>query len=386
MQGLINEQMNQKEVEPISRTTYRKNFIIGVLFVGVMVVILAIGGAILLKSNDQQKILQQPFIEGNAIISMPTSTPTPVPFYELTVPYLRGRTYQSKLNALEKVSENQSYTSYLTSYTSDGLIVNGLLTQPKRDPSVGSEMPDGGWPAIVFVHGYIPPSQYQTLSQSYSAYVDYLARNGFVVFKIDLRGHGNSEGDPGGGYFSSDYVIDTLNAYTALQASEFVNPKRIGLWGHSMSGNVVMRSAAAKPGIPAIVVWAGAVYTYTDLGKYGISDASYQPPQTISERVRKRQQLFAIYGQPQDGNPFWQQIAPASYLSDMIGSIQLHHAVNDDVVSIEYSRNLDQLLDATSVSHELFEYQSGGHNISGNSFSQAMQQTVSFYKANLVEK
>ena len=47
--------------------------------------------------------------------------------------------------------------------------------------------------------------------------MDYLAQNGFVVFKIDLRGHGDSEGEPGGGYFGADYVTDTLNAHSALE-------------------------------------------------------------------------------------------------------------------------------------------------------------------------
>lgn len=304
------------------------------------------------------------------------STPTPIPFYDLTVPYLRERSYQSSLGSLEKVAESQMYTSYLTSFDADGLKVNGLLTQPK------GVIPNNGWPAIIFIHGYIPPKQYST-REKYVEYVDYLARNGFVVFKIDLRGHGASEGNPGGGYYSADYVIDTLNAYTALQSADFVNPSKIGLWGHSMAGNVVMRSFAAKPNIPAVVIWAGAGFTYLDLSEYGIQDTSYQPAPQDEERQRKRQQLRALYGDPKDGNPFWKQVAPTSYLNDLKGAVQLHHAVNDDVVDIGYSRNLNMLLDTTSIPHQLYEYTTGGHNLDGVSFNQAMQKTVEFFKKNL---
>jgi len=299
-------------------------------------------------------------------------SPSPMPFEELTIPFLRNKEYKSTLGQLEKVSENQNYTSYLTSYTSDGLKINALLTEP-----VG-EKPEGGYPAIVFIHGYIPPKQYQTL-QKYIEYVDYLAREGFVVFKIDLRGHGESEGEPGGGYYSSDYVIDALNAYKALQDSGFVNPKKIGLWGHSMAGNVVLRSFAVKPEISAVVIWAGAGYTYVDLNEYRLRDSSYQAPLNNTERVRKRQQLLQIYGDPKEGNPFWKLVAPTNYLTDIKGAIQLNHAVDDEVVSIEYSRNLNKLLDKTSVVHELHEYVSGGHNITGESFTQAMQNTVEFF-------
>lgn len=303
-------------------------------------------------------------------------TPTPFPFQEMTIPALRSREYTSRLGELKKYSEQSTYTSYLTSYDSDGIKVNGLLTIPK------GEQPSGGWSAIVFVHGYIPPTQYQTTS-NYAAFVDSLARNGFVVFKIDLRGHGQSEGEPGGGYFGADYVTDTLHARAALQSTDFVASEKIGLWGHSMAGNVVMRSLVAQPDIRAGVIWAGAVYSYVDMQELGIDDNSYRPPPNNAERQRKRQQLRELYGDPTVDSWFWKLVAPTNYLHDMKGAIEIHHAINDDVVSIEYSRNLMKLFDATNVEHQLFEYPIGGHNLTGASFTQAMQRTVNFYKEKL---
>lgn len=303
----------------------------------------------------------------------PSSTPDP--FYDLTIPYLRGRSYQSSLGNLEKISENQNYYSYLTYYISDGLKINGLLTQPK------GEQPQGGWPAVIFIHGYVPPKQYQT-TEKYVEYVDFLARSGFVVFKIDLRGHGNSEGEPNGAYYSSDYVIDTLNAYSSLKTGNFVNPNKIGLWGHSMAGNVILRSLVAQPQIPAVVIWSGAGYTYTDIREYGISDTSYAPI-AMSRNAGRRQLLSKLHGQVNPEDPFWKQVIPTNYLNDLKGAIQLNHAVNDEVVSVDYSRSLNKLLDQTKITHEFNEYPSGGHNISGVSFTESMQKTVNFFKENL---
>lgn len=65
--------------------------------------------------------------------------------------------------------------------------------------------------------------------------------------------------------------------------------------------------------------------------------------------------------------------------------IQLNHAVDDKVVNIGYSRDLIKLLGETNVPHELNEYSSGGHNISGASFVFAMENTVEFYKKYLVK-
>ncbi len=106
-----------------------------------------------------------------------------LPFEELTIPYLAKRAYDSDLGEKKLYQSKPTYNSYITSYISDGLKINGLLTIPK------GEVPAGGWSAVVFVHGYIPPTTYKT-TEKYIEYVDYLARNGLVVFKIDLRGHG----------------------------------------------------------------------------------------------------------------------------------------------------------------------------------------------------
>lgn len=298
-------------------------------------------------------------------------SPTPFPFQELTIPYLQSRSYQSTLNEKSVFDQTTTYTSYLTSYDSDGLRINALLTIPK------SEEPVGGYPAVVFVHGYIPPNSYRT-TEKYEDYVDYMARNGMVVLKIDLRGHGDSQGEASGAYYSSDYVIDVLNAYAALEGADFVDKQRIGLWGHSMAGNVILRAVSTKKSIPKAVIWAGAVYTYQDLAELRISDDSYTPPAQVSERRRKREELAELHGQFSPDSWFWQMVPPTNYLDNVQTALQVHHAVDDDVVSVEYSRNLAEIMSTTDIDFELFEYPTGGHNMIGQTFSRAMQRTVDF--------
>jgi dipeptidyl aminopeptidase/acylaminoacyl peptidase len=349
----------------LPKKTNKKLFIIIGVLVGLLLTVLAV----IIFSISEKRVGSKPL----QIVSVLSPSPTPFPFIELTVPYLREREYKSSLASLEPYSQNGSYSSYLTSYDSDGFKINALLTQPT------GEKPKDGWPAIIFIHGYIPPTLYTT-TERYTDHVDYLARNGFVVFKIDLRGHGDSEGTPGGGYFGSDYIVDALNAYAALQSTDFVKPDAIGMWGHSMAGNILLRSHVVNPDMPAIVIWAGAVYSYTDRDKYGINDNSYRPPAPSTTTPNRRQELMQKHGSPSANSEFWKQVIPTNYLSDIKGAIQINHAVNDDVVNIGYSRDLTALLDKTSVPHELWEYPSGGHNIDGVSFNQAMAHTVAFFK------
>lgn len=359
-----------------ARNNKKKIFILIIAVFLTLIIFIIINFYILPKSS--QKTIEQVANTGKSFVipseNQEEETRIPLPFEELTIPFLTSKKYESGIGEMELAFQGANYSAYLTNYISDGLRINALLTRPD------GEIPEGGWPAIVFVHGYIPPAQYETNGQAYSAYVDYLARNGFVIFKIDLRGHGQSEGEAGGGYFGADYVIDTLNAYSALQNTDFVNRNKIGMWGHSMAGNALMRSFVAKKDIPSVVIWAGAVYSYTDLIKYRLNDQSYRPPSTASRQSQRRQRIYEKVGSPSASSVFWQNMAPVYFLEGLKGAVQLHHAVDDDVVNIGYSRDLAELLKNSSINYELHEYDSGGHNISGASFNLAMERTVEFFK------
>lgn len=359
-----NEQMIKSVNEPQLKKESHKNLFLAVLG---LLILLVVTGYILIQESTS-------IVRKGAVSQAMEQTKNVknIPFKEMTIPYLRTREYESSLGNRELYSSGNTYNQYITSYNSDGLKINGLLTIPT------GERPEDGWPAIIFLHGYIPPTQYRT-TEKYVDYVDYLARNGFVVFKIDLRGHGDSDGQPGGGYYGSDYIIDTLHAYDALGKTDFVNPQAIGLWGHSMAGNIILRSMAVRPSIPVSVIWAGAVYSYVDLKKYGIQDSSYQPQPSDSQRINRRRELFEKHGSPSAESSFWKQVAATSYLNDMKGAIEIHHAIDDDIVDIGYSRDLVNLLSKTSVPHGYHEYSSGGHNILGENFTVAMDRTVTFF-------
>ncbi len=353
----------------------RKRSIWLILIAAVVLFIFGVSLSILNSQQTKKVSSNNSNAQAEALTPTLSQSPTPFPFQELTIPYLRNRAYVSKMGSLKEVSKNNNYISYTTSYNSDGLSVEGLLTVPMTPMS--SKMP-----AIIFIHGYIPPDSYQT-TVNYASYVDYFARNGFVVFKIDLRGHGNSEGEASGAYYSGDYIVDTLNAYEALKTLDFVDSEAIGLWGHSMAGNVVLRTLAARPEFPAAVIWAGAVYTYTDMQEFGIQDGSYRALSQDTPRARYRQELRDTYGNFDAAQPFWQQVAATNYLSDITGAIQIHHTLDDSVVSVNYSRNLKKLLDSTGVVNSLREYQSGGHNLTGTTFIEAMNASVEFFKQHL---
>ena len=295
---------------------------------------------------------------------------------ELTIAALRAKEIVgSDIIIEETLANGANYAQHIASYQSEGNKIYGLLTVPLGD------VPAAGFPAIVFVHGYIPPEIYRT-TERYVAYVDTLARNGFVVFKIDLRGFGSSEGEPSGAYFSPDYTVDALAALKSLQRAENVNPERIGLWGHSMAGNVVLRAMLVEPDVQAGVIWAGAVYSYDDMARYAIQDPSFRRDEQTTT-MRRGAILRELYGAPDTSEPFWQAVSLTKNIEFLEAPLQLHHALNDSVVNVGYSQDLAAVLQEAGKSYQLFTYEGGGHNIEAPYFSDAMQHTVQFFRDHL---
>ena len=172
---------------------------------------------------------------------------------------MRRANYPGSNIVIEKELENGSnYKRYYAYYLSEGLKIYGLLTVPFGRP------PEGGWPGLVFNHGYIDPKVYRT-TERYVQYADWLSSSGYVVYKIDYRGHDKSEGAPGGAYTSPGYTVDVLNALASLRRYSQVNPEKIGMWGHSMGGFLTLRAMVISRDIKVGVVWGGVVGSYSDL-------------------------------------------------------------------------------------------------------------------------
>jgi dipeptidyl aminopeptidase/acylaminoacyl peptidase len=304
----------------------------------------------------------------------PTPSPTPTP-HPLSIDWLRQRDFAaSPLEVQETLAAGSNYERYVVSYRSDGLKINAMLTVPQ------GEMPEGGWPAIVFNHGYIPPTQYRT-TERYVAYVDAFARAGYVVLKSDYRGHGSSEGRASGGYGSQDYTVDVLHALAALKADPRVDAERIGMWGHSMGGWISLRAMVTDPSIRAGALWAGVVVAYPDLftlwRRPGTSAAL--PPAEATRRAGGwRRGLSASVGNPEEYPERWAPLSANSYLEDLGGPIQLHHGTADSSVPVLFSEILDEQIRAVGGQVELFEYPGDDHNIGAN-LRTALNRSVAFF-------
>lgn len=302
----------------------------------------------------------------------PINEPSP-----LSIEYMRNQEYPGSDIIIEQtLPDGSNYSRYIASYKSDGLKIYALLTIPK------GKKPATGWPVIIFNHGYIPPEQYRT-TEKYIAYTDAFSRNGYIVFKSDYRGHGNSEGKPEGAYYSPAYTIDVLNAISSIKKYKDADPERIGMWGHSMGGMLTLRSMVVTNDIKAGEIWAGVVVSYQDLSNnWHHPDINPQPfvPSQREQATKRpgRQELVDKYGNFEANPQFWQSISPITFVKDTSGAIQLQHGTADKEVPLLFSQKLDEALKSAGKTVEFFTYNGDNHNLSNN-LSIALKRSVDFF-------
>jgi len=219
---------------------------------------------------------------------------------DLSIAGLRQRSYATQFAASTKrpcPSLGTSMETQILTYESDGLQVFTRLDTPASRP------PAGGYPVLVFAHGWVgakaaPDYDFACSAQSsYGALVAAYLDAGFVVLVPGFRGHGTTNGRradgqewmiafDNGSYLSpAFYTIDLLNLIagvdtlpaTVMQGAPLpVNTDRIYLAGHSQGGDVVLMALAATGEnalsglqVAGASIWAGTfVDRFTQLATY----------------------------------------------------------------------------------------------------------------------
>ena len=126
----------------------------------------------------------------------------------------------------------------------------GTLTMPKGD---------GPFPAVVLLSGSGPHDRDSAMAghKPFLVIADHLARQGIACLRFDKRGIGRS----GGKYYGTtgaDFAADGHAALKHLQTIQKIDPKKLGLVGHSEGGISAMVAAADHPDEVAFLVLLAA--------------------------------------------------------------------------------------------------------------------------------
>jgi uncharacterized protein len=178
-----------------------------------------------------------------------------------------------------------------------GVTLAGTLTLPQGD---------GPFPAVVLLTGSGPQNRDEEVFSHHPFLVlaDYLTRRGIAVLRCDDRGVGASTGD-----FSKattgDFADDALAEIEFLKGRKDIDPKRIGLLGHSEGGMIGPIAATRSSDVTFLVMLAGPGQRFGDVVEYQILNevkAQGAGDATLSLMRSWYGRLFAILAESTDND------------------------------------------------------------------------------------
>ena len=203
----------------------------------------------------------------------------------------------------------------------DGLTLRSTVHVP--------DDPASRWPVVVFVHGF---ASNRLELPSFVGMSRLLADNGVASVRVDLSGHGESDGD----FFDvtiTQEIAETRAVVRAVREFEFVDAERLGLVGMSMGGVVAGVVAAEEPGIRALCLWSPAA-----VAPFHIRDGHIQG-QPFAEEIAEKGYFDA--GGYRVSPALLQDIAGLDVYGRSAGyrgPVRIIHGDHDDAAPLEYGR------------------------------------------------
>ncbi len=146
----------------------------------------------------------------------------------------------------------------------DNIKIAGTLTVPRGG---------GKYPAVLLITGSGSQDRNETIAghRPFLVLADHLTRNGIAVLRVDDRGIGGT--DIGSlSVTSENFAEDVLAGVNFLKQRKEIDPKMIGLIGHSEGGMIAPMVAARSNDVSYIVLLAGlgqrgedVIYAQTEL-------------------------------------------------------------------------------------------------------------------------
>ena len=293
---------------------------------------------------------------------------TSTPFNLVSVPALTKHRYDGRALRLDRViTKTLAFTRYAVSYRSGDLKITGVMDVPNRR---------GRSPLVVLAHGWTEPARYRSGGMLERERVK-LAQNGFVAFQVDYRNHGGSTresaevvAEPLG------YPEDLVNAVRAVRRAKlpFVNARRVGLFGRSMGGGVVLNALAARPHL------ADAAVLYSPVSSSAVD--TYR--RWVRPNPELRAKVESVYGTPTTRPDVWSRASARTYLGRVNVPTQVHHGKRDDVCPVRWSRATVKALKAGGNHRVTMRaYPGQEHRFTGQSWRRFMTRSIAFLRAEL---
>ncbi len=300
-----------------------------------------------------------------------------------TIDALRAGDQKASLIKAGRVDGGAGFDAELYRYESGGLKVHALVARPHGD------VPRGGWPVVVANHGHHPePQKYGITAEGkdhrpgdyYRRIPELFVEHGYMVVMPDYRGHNSSEGFEftEGMLESAYYTEDVVNLVGALGDIPEANTDQIYMWGHSMGGEVTLRTLLVTTRVRAAAMWSSVGGDIWDQSYYysRYLDPMARDGSDVEKHVvpRLRGRIAEL-----DGDFDSELVEPYNYLDDLATPIIIQHAVGDTGAAYKWSERLAKELYVRGKIYEFWSFDGNDHLFSGEDMEIAVHRDVAFF-------
>ena len=189
-------------------------------------------------------------------------------------------------------------------YISDDVIFTNSKFNIQLAGTVTLPRGEGPFPAVIMITGSGPQNRDEELlgHKPFLVISDWLTRSGIAVLRVDDRGVAKSQGSQLNST-SADFATDVEAAFSFLKNYPKINPKAIGLIGHSEGGLIAPIVAASNPEIAFIISLAGPGVTGHQIlirQSQEISRLSGISEAQIKESTETNKKLYAVLRKEKD--------------------------------------------------------------------------------------
>jgi uncharacterized protein len=176
-----------------------------------------------------------------------------------------------------------------------GVTLAATLTLPRGN---------GPFPAALMITGSGPQDRDETMlgHKAFWVIADYLTRRGIAVLRIDDRGMGKSTGNSVRTTMS-EMADDVLSGVAFLKGRKEIDPKRIGVIGHSEGGVVGPLAASRSADISFVVLLAGPGVTGEQvmyLQSVKLMRAGGAGEDAVAKNRRLQEMMFTVIRESKD--------------------------------------------------------------------------------------
>jgi dipeptidyl-peptidase-4 len=214
------------------------------------------------------------------------------------------------------------------------------------------------YPVVVGVYGG-PGAQRVTNSWSpKDLYFQYLVQNGFIVFQLDNRGsenRGKAFEDPIYKKLAGVELADQVTGVEYLRTLDYVDPNKIGIYGHSYGGYM-------------------AIMAMLRAGDYFAAGVSGAP--VTDWRLYDTHYTERYLGHPKDNAVGYEQSSVFPYVQGLKGKLLIYHGMADDNVLFTHSTKVFGALQQEGKLFEVMTYPGSKHAMFGQPVQTHLHKTI----------